>query len=123
MDSLCHNVRIQAQGGEAIPFLTKAQARVHIRYNLRSARKGNALLQNHSYNRLTVKEVASLFREYQIKLSISDLNTTTIIQAIKSLNRYDFDRLIHQALDTLKTQADRYCLVLDLDDSGALKFL
>ena len=51
MDSIRRSVRIRAQGGEAVPVLTKAQTRVQNRYNLRSAGKGNALLQNHPFRR------------------------------------------------------------------------
>lgn len=122
MDSLRRSVRIRAQGGEAVPIMTKAQEVAQKRYHLRSGGKGNALLHNHPYARLTVKEVTSLFRAYHIQLGINDLNTPQIIQAIKILDRSDFDRMINQALDTLKSKDDTYCLVLDIDTSGVLTF-
>lgn len=122
MDSLRRSVRIRAQGAEDIPVLAKAQGIVQRRYNLRSGSKGNALLQNHPYARLTVKEISSLFRAYQIQLGVNDTHASTIIQAIKMLDRSDFDRMIHQALDALKAQSDNFCLVLDLDASGQLSF-
>lgn len=122
MDSLRRSVRIRAQGVEDVPVLAKAQGIVHRRYNLRSGSKVNALLQNHPYARLTVKEISSLFRAYQIQLGINDTHASTIIQAIKMLDRSDFDRMIHQALDALKAQSDNFCLVLDLDASGQLSF-
>lgn len=123
MDSLRRNVRIRAQGDEDVPVLEKAQGIVQRRYNLRSGSKGNALLQNHPYARLTIKEISSLFRAYQIQLGINETHSSTIIQAIKLLDRSDFDRMLNQALDVLKTQSDTYCLVLDLDESGTIRFL
>lgn len=122
MDSIRRSVRVRAQRGEGISMLNKAQAVAQKRYNLRSGGKGNALIHNHPYSRLTVKEISALFRAYHIQLGINELRTCQIIQAIKTLGRSDFDRMITQALDTLKSKDDSFCLVLDLDSDGGLTF-
>lgn len=121
MDSLRRSVRVRAQGNEVVPAMTKVQDRVHNIYNLRSSGKCNVLVRNHPYSRLTVKEVAELFRAYQIKIGFNELNAPKIIQAIKNLYKSDFDCMINKALDTLKGQSDNFCLILDHDASGALR--
>lgn len=124
MDSLRRSVRVRAQGGEAVSIMTKAQTRAQNRYNLRSSGSGNALLKNFPYSRLTIQEIDSLFWAYQIKLGRDDLSMSSIIQAIKSLDRVDFDILINQAIHALKRQSDSSrCLILDQDDSGVLTIL
>lgn len=122
LDSIRRSVRIKAQSDADAPILTKATAQVQARYNLRSASKGNVLINNYPYSRLTTHEVANLFRAYRISLGIDTLQTPAIIRAIRELSRADFDSLITQALESLKQQSDSYCLVLDQDDVGNLRF-
>lgn len=92
------------------------------KYNLRSANKDLPLLSNFPYSRLTEEEVASLFRAYNTRLGIDTLQIIDIFKAIKQLDRSDFDKLMKQGFDSLKAQDSNYCLVLDQDDQGGLRF-
>lgn len=119
--SLRRSVRVKSTGEEGINILTRAQNRIQSSYNLRSGKKGIPLILNFPYTRLTTSEVASLFRAYNIRLGIHDLQAGDIIRGIQSLDRDKFEALINQAFDKLKASPSDHCLILDQDVNGILR--
>ena len=114
------SVRIKSQGADTVPVMTRATTRVQSRYNLRSAVKGNSLLSNFPYNRLTNEEILELFRAYHITLGCSELSAVDIIQALKHLDRQSFDILIRQAFSILRDHGSEHALRIVKDDQGHL---
>lgn len=95
--SLKRSVRVRATGDDGTDMLTKAQKRVQSSYNLRSGKKDIPLILNFPYTRLTVREVEMLFRAYNIRLGLNELNAGDIIKNIQTLDRANFEDLINQA--------------------------
>lgn len=101
-------------------MLARATDRVHNRYNLRSASRGNSLLNNFPYNRLTSDEIVALFQAYHITLGCGAVTAVEIIQALQQLDRQQFDSLIMQAFSVLKTQGSEHALRIGKNDQGLL---
>lgn len=85
------------------------------------AKKGIPLVLNFPYTRLTTSEVVALFRAYNIRLGISNLQDEDIVRGIQNLDRVKFESLINQAFDKLKSFSFDYFLILDQDELGSLR--
>lgn len=101
-------------------MLTRAANRAQSRYNLRSASKGNSLLQSFPYSRLTSDEVLALFQAYSITLGTDSLDAVGVVEALKQLDRADFDNLLMQAFSTLKHQGSAHRLSIVRNALGQL---
>lgn len=123
LDNLRRSVRIRAQSNPDASIVEKAQEIVAARYNLRGSTRGILLLSCFPYSRLTEEEIAELFRAYHIRLGVNDLNTTQVVQAIRMLDRKQFEDLLRQVFESLRSHNSDYCLILDQDEQGCLNIL
>lgn len=114
------SVRIISQGGDTVPIMARATARVQSKYNLRSGNTGIPLLTSFPYTRMTADEVADLFNAYSIRLGCEDLDAPTIVTALKELSRQEFEQLLRQAFSVQKNKGSEHALIISKNAEGYL---
>lgn len=94
------SLRLQVQ--PPVSILGKAKKRAREKGEGSSSEAGIPLLTSFPYNRLTIEQIDSLFKIYNIQLGTDPQHMADIIKAFQIMDRTKFESVIRQLLDQTK---------------------
>jgi hypothetical protein len=92
------NIRLKVKGLNGGTFKIRSQSH-----------SGSLLLAPFPFSRFTNAEIVDLFHPFRVRLGFNEIQRDQIIKSFRSMQRNQFDSLVHQIID--KSQHDSFDIV------------